>query len=85
MLFGIHWDCIPEKNFLSEVRKLDVEGKAVIPDGLKVSQDISGVPNAHNLALSFLLLISDCLKCDSRAPWPGILEPSECLSPLFSP
>ena len=35
MLFGIHWDCIPEKNFLSEVRKLNVEGKVIIPDGLK--------------------------------------------------
>ena len=35
MLSGIHWDCIPEKNFLSEVRKLNVEGKVIIPDGLK--------------------------------------------------
>ena len=35
MLFGIHWDCIPEKNFLAEVRKLNVEGKVIIPDGLK--------------------------------------------------
>jgi hypothetical protein len=35
VLFGIHWDCIPEKNFISEVRKLNVEGKVVIPDGLK--------------------------------------------------
>ena len=35
MLFGIHWDCIPEKNFISEVRKLNAEGKVVVPDGLK--------------------------------------------------
>jgi len=35
MLFGIHWDCIPETNFLSEVKKLNVEGKVVIPGGLK--------------------------------------------------
>lgn len=35
VLFGIHWDCIPETNFISEVRRLDVEGKAVIPEGLK--------------------------------------------------
>jgi hypothetical protein len=35
MLFGIHWDCVPEKNFLSEVRKLNVEGKVIVPDGLK--------------------------------------------------
>jgi hypothetical protein len=30
MLFGIHWDCIPEKNLKSEVRKLNVEGKVCV-------------------------------------------------------
>jgi hypothetical protein len=35
VLFGIHWDCIPEKNFISEVRKLNKEGRVIIPDGLK--------------------------------------------------
>jgi len=35
VLFGIHWDCIPEKNFISEVKKLNIEGRVVIPVGLK--------------------------------------------------
>ena len=35
MLFGIHWDCIPESNFISEVRKVNVEGKVVVPEGMK--------------------------------------------------
>jgi len=33
VLFGIHWDIIPEK--IAEVRKLNMKGKVVIPDGLK--------------------------------------------------
>jgi len=35
VLFGIHWDCIPEKKFISEVRRLNMEGRVVVPDGLK--------------------------------------------------
>jgi len=35
VLFGIHWDCVPETNFISEVRRLNLEGKVVIPEGLK--------------------------------------------------
>jgi hypothetical protein len=48
MLFGIHWDCIPEKNLKSEVRKLNVEGKVCVWVGWCATTTTKNERPSHN-------------------------------------